>query len=102
MTFHVGQKVVYVGRRVSIWHQIKRMIHPYRNPEKGVVYTVSNIYVSGGDQVLELLEFPSPFDGYWDAGFLADAFRPVVDRKTDISVFTEILRKATNKRSVDA
>lgn len=102
MNFRVGQKVIYVGIKRSLAHAIQRLFHPYKVPEKGVVYTVSNTYASDDEQVIELLEFPSPADGYWDAGFLSDAFRPAVDRKTDIAVFKEILRKATRKRSVDA
>lgn len=103
MSFRVGQKVQYVGLRVSVWHQIKRAIHPYTKPEKGVVYTVSNTYeFSDGEQAIELLELPSPGTEHWAAGFRALAFRPVVERKTDITAFQEILRKATRKRSVDA
>ena len=101
MSFTVGQKVVFVGLKRGFRHFLERLLHPYKIPEKCVVYTVSNTYtVCDGEQVIELLEFPSPYDGYWGAGFIAAAFRPVVERKTDISVFTKMLK--TSKQKVDA
>lgn len=93
MTFRVGQKVVYIGCKRSIWHAVQRYFHPYEEPVKGRVYTVSNAYTNGDDLLIEILEFPSPADGYWDAGFLAIAFRPIVERKTDISIFTKMLKQ---------
>lgn len=92
MSFHIGQKIEYVGGSLSLSERLQRWIHPYRNPDKGVIYTVVNVYYCVDDeQVIELLEFPSPADGYWDAGFYANAFRPVVERNTDISVFKRML-----------
>lgn len=102
MRFRVGEKVVYVGVRLTIWEQIKRAIHPYQVPDKSAVYTVGNTFDVGDEQAIELLEFPSPATAYWCAGFCADAFRRAVRRETDIGIFREILRKATHKRSVDA
>ena len=92
MTFRVGQKVVYVGCQSTILDRLRRLFHPYRNPEKCIVYTVANVYVcEEGEQAIELLEFPSPADGYWNAGFIAQSFRPVVSRKTDISALKALL-----------
>jgi hypothetical protein len=78
MAFHVGQKVVCVddGNR------------PYvpRSPlTKGAVYTVATSDGRG----IQIVEVTPPtrfthFENY--------LFRPVQERKTDISVFTEILK----------
>jgi hypothetical protein len=42
----------------------------------------------------EIFNSFNPFSGK-EPGFLQSRFRPAVERKTDITVFTEILRKAT-------
>lgn len=98
MTFRVGMRVecVYAG--------------PSRlNPELGspplvkyVVYTVSDVYINQYDTglAIELLEVKS--EGVDWMGFDATRFRPVVERKTDISAFHEILRKTSHKETVRA
>jgi hypothetical protein len=103
MTFRTGQKVVYVGAKISIWRQIERALHPYVTPQKDVVYTVANTYATPcGVLMIELLELPSPADDYWSAGFNSCVFRPVVDRKTDIGFAHEILRKASKTKETVA
>jgi hypothetical protein len=87
MGFHVGQKVERIGG-VST--------HPGAPPFKtpltvcwvGVVHWRGQTY-----EGIDLSEFPSA-----TAGYCALYFRPVVERKTDISVFTKILER----ESVDA
>ncbi len=65
----------------------------------GAVYTVANVFVTPcGDLHLELDELPAPETEEYFAGFQAADFRPVVEKKTDISVFEEILRR----ESIDA
>lgn len=95
--YFVGQRVVYVGCRCSLLHWIKRFLFPYESPKKGAIYTVSNIVTDDDDEqvALELVEFPSPACAPWHAGFWVRGFRPAVEKKTDISVFTEILNYAT-------
>lgn len=95
-----GQQVVYVGHQNrSIWAQIRRALHPYVVPKSDVVYTVANTYTTPcGTPMIELLELPSPADGYWYAGFAACVFRPVVTRKTNIGFAHEILRKASKAK----
>jgi hypothetical protein len=99
--FRVGQKVVCIrgtGARV-----------PYRNqvvvgPMRGSVYTVRALQESDqGEEMLLLEELINPLfvDGL-EFDFSADRFRPVVERKTDITVFTEILHKASRKQEVRA
>lgn len=104
MAFYRGQKVVFVGwattqSPAAIEHRLK---YPYRDPEVGAVYTIANTYIySDGDLMLELAEFEDGHEA-WAPGWTSDGFRPVVDRSTDISVFTEILRKATKRQGADA
>ncbi|MCK1367662.1 hypothetical protein [Bradyrhizobium sp. 62] len=102
MTFRVGQKVVCVsehtctdtrllpgGKYVPIW------------PVVGEVYTVRGL-TSGVPlkrPLLFLEELVNPvatfLEGKFEMGWNPERFRPLIERKTDISVFTEILRKAT-------
>lgn len=73
MTFRVGQKVVCVdasGQEVFI--------------EKGAIYTIISISPCG--------VYIRVADG---GGHYKHRFRPIVERKTDISFAHEILRKAT-------
>src|SRR3954470_2153577 len=84
MTFRVGQKVVCVDDRPPTNGrplQVKR----------GIVYTVAKSFDWFGEQGL-LFDEIDPGAG---VGWHAWRFRPIVERKTDISVFTEILRKVT-------
>ena len=85
--FKVGQKVVrFKGREEAA------RLYGAPFPRLNEVCTISNIYVDcDGDEQLELVEYPSPARQGWHAGYLARFFRPVVERKTDISVFTEML-----------
>lgn len=69
-------------------------------PQKGGIYTVRGI-VEYPDDIsgLYLVEIRNPPDEEgceWQ--FFASRFRPVVERKTDITVFTEILDRV-NKQS---
>lgn len=90
MTFRVGQKVVCVEAG-------------WPNLTEGKVYTISNIcpVCSGyepscneGFSFIDQLGAPHK-DGTRCNAWPTRIFRPIVERKTDISVFTEILRKAT-------
>lgn len=106
MTFHVGQKVVCVdasntpGAR---WHGGEA-------PAEGHVYTVMGVRVSRkGVQVLQLREIERcEAVKAWVArnigefaGYDARRFRPVVERKTDISVFKAMLNPAPELASVE-
>lgn len=92
MNFRVGQKVVCVDMntygRLSRWKG-------ERVPNADQVYTIRAVFVSddGLDEVgvlLEEIRNPINWTGQ-EFGFLASRFRPVVERKTDISTFTKIL-----------
>lgn len=93
------------------WHVVMQVvcIDDYVDPEQpphpvpaiGAVCTLERIYVAhDGEVMVELVEFPSPETEDWYAGFVAKDFRPLVQRKTDISIFTRMLNPS--KQRVDA
>lgn len=92
--FHVGQKVVCVRDE---WITLAGE----STPKAGVIYTIRNIEAAdaGEDgvylQLVEIVNAPRPYiDGHKESAFWSLGFRPVVERKTDISVFTEMLKTA--------
>lgn len=97
MTFRIGQKVIYVGiQDGSLWQRFCDLFHPDHSDNliKYSVYTVEQIiYHFDGIHCIHLVGYKSPATNYWMEGYRADAFRPAVERKTDISVFTKMLRK---------
>lgn len=99
MTFRVGQKVVRIGDG-SFRANPKAAAAGYSAPVIGDVVTIRAINAWRDKTILTFEEHDNrhllkvgcyPFE----PGFCSTAFRPIVERKTDISVFTEILRKAT-------
>lgn len=95
MTFYPGQKVVFVGGPdpQSLWEAFLDWCHPEPSDDliKGWVYTVERIIPDMG--TLDLVGFYSPGDDYWCPGYMVEAFRPAIDRKTDISVFQRLLKR---------
>jgi hypothetical protein len=93
MSFRVGQKIVCINaghpRTLSQWW--KELWHPFEHAVEVRIYTISNVYLLDDDEMVELIELPAPGTDVWAAGFYADGFRPVVERKTDISIFTKML-----------
>lgn len=90
MTFRVGQKVICideVGQNPNLGD---------RTVIKGRIYTVREAYDWFGYPGIRLDEIYN----YLDRGYSAHRFRPVVERKTDISIFTAMLN--TSKREVEA
>jgi hypothetical protein len=90
MAFRVGQKVVFIGpnRPNNRYHQ--------NVPVRGQVYTIRAIAEVLGQTAFLLMEVrndPYPWaNGFVELHIEAKFFRPVVERKTDISVFTEMLK----------
>lgn len=104
MTFHVGQKVVCV--RVSEAVRI-RGEEGYQIPREGSVYTIRSMVVSGEDNLcIRLHELHNPpriyREGFVEGAFRAENFRPVIERKTDISALTALLNPANNRERIDA
>lgn len=94
----VGQKVVCIGDK---WRKFPS-VQSY--PVKDQIYTIRSLYSGHGVNYntpiigLYLVEIRSPIietelDGLTEVGWIASAFRPLITRKTDISVFTRILDK---------
>lgn len=89
MTFHVGQKVVCVESFCGQGEGVRRW--PDHVTKDGV-YTVRQFFVLY-DQLacLYLDEFVAPIAFGREVPFEAKYFRPVIERKTDISIFTALL-----------
>lgn len=87
MSFHVGQKVVCVEDRPHFLDKVKRL-------DRGAVYTIREEFRSAvtGRYGVFLNEVVMPrLESGEELGWLATRFRPVQERKTDISVFTKLL-----------
>lgn len=98
MSFRVGQKVVFVGfPDDTLWERIYRWCHPMPpgpEPVVGNVYTIERIVDCGKYGIsLHLREITSVPSEWWEAGFLSDGFRPVVERSTDtgMAILRQIL-----------
>lgn len=97
MTFRRGQKVVCI-----------RSTEPARlneiTPAVGTVYTVRNVRSFGARKYIRVHEIKNspreyPDIGYAECWFTSEAFRPVVERETDISIFKRMLTPSTPKRA---
>lgn len=96
MSFHVGQKVVCV---VS-FDDVTDIAIP-NLPKKGRFYHIRESYKSGKFWWVRLIELVNPAAcscgapcaSAQEPDFAAFCFRPVEERKTDISVFTACLDK---------
>ena len=108
MTFYVGQKVVCIDDNFDpLWKGPFSTGHIPILPTKGSVYTIRRILpdfpfsnsVALGILLEEIVNAEVPLiGGVQEHPFGARRFRPVVERKTDISVFTEILDRENAKK----
>jgi len=96
MTFHVGQRVKYVGPDCSV----KAAACGNVAPVPGAEYTVREVgfvQISLGacENAIRLCEIVNPpcawYGGVFELWMNAKYFRPITERKTDISIFTEML-----------
>lgn len=94
MAFYVGQKVVCINGTPDA-------DEPPPHPIKGAIYTVSEVFAGEGEPMLQFVEIRFDGDAYgdWQPGFRAACFRPIVERKTDISIFTDMLTPKTEQVS---
>jgi hypothetical protein len=93
MNFQVGQKVVCVKNGPWWGGNRDRLV-------LGAIYTIRRLIVADdGDLIFQIHEIQrSPkARQIWgdDVGYAAFRFRPVVERKTDISIFTKMLKPET-------
>lgn len=96
MTFRIGQKAVCIAPGKSNWAGTNQCV-------VGSIYTVRQIHIRLGECGILLEEITNPpwsFDGL-ECGFRASRFRPLVERKTDISVFTALLNPANHNEFVE-
>lgn len=100
--FQVGQKVVCV-KPSPLEQRVLRMLASMgcMMPSIGQTLTIRDVYVGsfkGQPEVfLKFHEIVNPpvhcRDVFREGGFIANRFRPVVERKTDISIFQAMLNK---------
>jgi hypothetical protein len=76
--FRVGQKVVCVDARGTL--------------QKDAIYTVLGIELAPSGRTILQVDCPPDIGGC--SGYYATRFRPIVERKTDISVFKAMLTPA--------
>lgn len=87
--FHVGQKVVCVNDDPS-WKGMPTGL------TKGVVYTIDALVEYPYEGIgVQLVEISLPDNEHHWPAFHPRRFRPVIERKTDISIFTRMLRPKT-------
>ena len=94
--FEIGQKVVCI--RGSQDNNITVLIWGGYHVHEGEVYTIRGFAANPIDMTspgvyLEEIINPSGLLGD-EVAYRMDRFRPIVEKKTDISVFTEMLNKA--------
>ena len=95
MSFHVGQKVVCVDTESPI---IRGHPGQLRRLTKGAEYTIAAMRRDPATDIPALQLDECPHDHWW---FQAKRFRPVIERKTDISIFTEMLKPRELARVID-
>jgi hypothetical protein len=103
--FRVGQKVVCV-REPCPGHE-RRFAYPDEQiPKFGSVYTIRDALMIQGESCPQyrLQEIVNPVyrysQGAMECTYPHAAFRPVIERKTDISCFTQILDKVNKRETV--
>jgi hypothetical protein len=99
--FYVGQKVCCVGlggKQGNMTPQ-QAALHRINLPVVGKIYTVESIFTApGGRECLRLVELKNghvPTTTGDVLGFVSYMFKPVVERKTDISIFKAMLNPKT-------
>lgn len=91
--FHVGQKIVCVK---EYGQQREAAALGVILPQKGSIYTVRNFDDRGASPALRVHEILNPevMHGcgiFTEPAFASHGFRPIIEKKTDISIFTAML-----------
>lgn len=87
MTFRVGQKVVCIGGFDESDRRLGRECG-FTVPVEHSIYTITGFAFEEG--FIMLAEIP-PIEAGKFVAFDRSRFRPIVERKTDISIFTKML-----------
>lgn len=99
--FSIGQRVVCIQEVDWANHKHhKQFLHHW--PKKGQVLTIAAVETCTNVVGLAFEEIVNPLilsrdKGRGDAHFDSVHFRPVIERKTDISIFTKMLDKLSGK-----
>jgi hypothetical protein len=97
--FRVGQKVVCIRRRQG------DLFDGEHDPVLGQVYTIRSLSYWEGMLGLHLEEIINPIVmtrcGILERCFYAYRFRPVVERKTSIEIFTAMLNPSKTREHVE-
>ena len=101
MIFRVGMKAVFIGQ--DIRPEAREFVLSGALV-KGGVYTIREIYTdpyyhTTGLRLAEVICSVHPIHRI-EFGFCADKFRPVVDTRTDISVFQSICDRVTRRQAL--
>lgn len=105
--FHIGQKVVYVGLQGRSRDRRFDVTAPPFKLTKGQTYTIRDIDFRNADKhygvpTIRLEEMVLPTVKGWERGYCPWLFRPVTERKTDISIFTKMLSPTTRRQIANA
>lgn len=84
--FRVGQKVVCIDDAPSA----SGVVSPFKNGDVLTIISIMDGFSYRGHD-LGLLFAEVPCIGHYDHGYSVARFRPVVERKTDISIFRAML-----------
>jgi len=99
MAFYVGQKVALARKPNRVMATFGEAI-----PVFGPVYTIRDIFVCAGQELLRFVEIVNEprvyLEGYQECGFNAKYFRPITERKTSIEIFKAMLNPS--KTEVEA
>lgn len=104
MNFRVGQKVIRVGNASPGAVKIPAGYgHTY--PRKGEIVTIKTINHWPLWTLLTFVEHDNShliqlFGSQFEPGFEAKAFRPLVERKTSIEIFTRMLNPSKERETV--
>jgi hypothetical protein len=82
--FHIGQEVECVDDSPSYYG------HPC-GLQKGNIYTITIIAQRPDGLGICVAEEPNTYGDIYAPYWMAERFRPIVKRKTDISIFTKML-----------
>ena len=87
----IGQRVELI-KAYSLREQALAAAYGFVLRELRVIYTIRGFYQETHLLLVEIVNPAVPYvDGDMEPVFLAERFRPIVEHKTDISIFTALL-----------
>lgn len=96
----------YSGRKVVCIQDEWYTLNGEQVPVAGKVYTIREIGSTNGGiyiRLMEIVNAPRQYaNGFAECAFDLDGFRPVDERKTDISEFEKLLKPAGLQKGEDA